>query len=216
MSLEPAENTSADVDDLLRRLEEWLCLPRVSGSPTVTIKLLREARARIAQMTQENALLRRALGEDSDELRAEVTRRREAFRQVLERAEQAEAQLLAERDIALADPAEQRAERYAAEAVDLTRRLMEAEAREVGSLAKLEAVCDAAAGREVSDFMLSFSEVRAAADARAPLLALVEQWKAQSHMLDCKGGNTFDMQQYVAEAKRLRACAAELEAALHR
>ena len=49
----------------------------------------------LEKLRQENAIFARALGEDSTLLRDEVTRRREAFRSVLVRAQTAEAQLLA-------------------------------------------------------------------------------------------------------------------------
>ena len=61
---------------------------------------IRELEATVATLRQsledaeaEVKILRRACGEDSDELREEVRRRREAFRAVLMRAETAEAKL---------------------------------------------------------------------------------------------------------------------------
>jgi hypothetical protein len=54
---------------------------------------LAAAEAREREADFEITVLRRALGEDSDELQREVTRRREAFRHVLVRAEAAEAHL---------------------------------------------------------------------------------------------------------------------------
>ncbi len=56
-----------------------------------TARVLRKQAERIRALEGENASFARALGQDSEPLREEMTRRREAFRSVLLRAERAEA-----------------------------------------------------------------------------------------------------------------------------